>query len=377
MCSNCTNLPICNLPISSENQTQVTTFGKSSSDTIISSSRFLQGYRILRKIPKGSRILVAETLVETIDGVLNDSNNSLNWEKLFNFVKLILAVPRNPDSASESNLSLNSIIRSNIAVFRHSGSPTRHQLARPVKPFSCAFDEKTQLCKRVNAKLIEGDVSAAVRVVASEDISPTSEVMDALRLKHLPTPSDFRPPPPLFDEPPTTNPNEVLAALRSFPPSSSAGLDGLKPRHLKDLTSSITFEAGGKLLNSLSNICNILLSGNLPIYARELIFAANLTALHKKDGGIRPIAVGNVFRRLASKIISRRVVNDLSYELRPFQLGVGVRNGCEGAVYSIRDYISANQKSILIKLDIKNAFNAVSRDHLSKYVTTVPLLFTT
>ena len=104
MCSNCTNLPICNLPISSENQTQVTTFGKSSSDTVISSSRFLQGYRILLMIPKGSRVLVAETLVETIDGALNDPNNSLNWEKLFNFAKLILAVPRNPDSASKPNL---------------------------------------------------------------------------------------------------------------------------------------------------------------------------------------------------------------------------------------------------------------------------------
>ena len=240
-----------------------------------------------------------------------------------------------------------------------------------MKPFSGAFDEKTLLCKRVNAKLIEGDVSAAVRVVASDDtiIHPTSEVMDALCLLHPPIPSDFRPPPPLFDDPPTTYPNEVLAALRSFPPSSSAGLDGLRLGHLKDLTSSITFEAGRKLLNSLSNICNILLSGNLPIYARELIFAANLTALRKKDGGICPIAVGNVFRRLASKIIFCRVVNDLSNELRPIQLDVGVRNECEGVVHSIRDYISANQnntfsKSILIKLDMKNAFNAVRRDHL-------------
>ena len=74
----------------------------------------------------------------------------------------------------------------------------------------------------------------------------------------------------------------------------------------------------------------------------------------------------NVFRRLASKIISRRVVNDLLNEIRPILLGVGVRNGCEEAVHSICYYISANQnnnflKSILIKLDMKNAFNA---DHL-------------
>ena len=79
-----------------------------------------------------------------------------------------------------------------------------------------------------------------------------------------------------------------------------------------------------------------------PYLCSQLIFAANLTALRKKDGGIRLIAVGNGFRRLASKIISRRVVNDLSNELRPVQLS---RNGCEGAVHSIRDYISANQNN--------------------------------
>ena len=73
-----------------------------------------------------------------------------------------------------------------------------------------------------------------------------------------------------------------------------------------------------------------------------------------------------MFRRLASKIIPRRVVNDLSDELRPIQSGAGVPNGCKGPVHSIRVYISANQnnifsKSILIKLDMKNA---VRRDHL-------------
>ena len=75
-----------------------------------------------------------------------------------------------------------------------------------------------------------------------------------------------------------------------------------------------------------------------------------------------------MFCRLAFKFISRRVVKDLSNELRPIQLGVGVRNECEEAVYSIRDYISDYQnntfKSILIKLDMKNAFKAVRLDHL-------------
>ena len=38
-----------------------------------------------------------------------------------------------------------------------------------MKPLFGVFDKKTQLCERVNAELIEGDVSVAVRVVASDD----------------------------------------------------------------------------------------------------------------------------------------------------------------------------------------------------------------
>ena len=41
------------------------------------------------------------------------------------------------------------------------------------------------------------DVTAAVRIIAPDDsvITPTSEVVTALRLKHPPSPFDLRPPP--------------------------------------------------------------------------------------------------------------------------------------------------------------------------------------
>ena len=93
-----------------------------------------------------------------------------------------------------------------------------------------------------------------------------------------------------------------MVALKLFRPSSVGGDDGLRPGHLKDLVAPKTAEAGQCLLKALANLCSKLPRGQIPQHARYLHLAANLTALWKKDGGIRPIAVGNVFCQLASKI---------------------------------------------------------------------------
>ena len=118
-----------------------------------------------------------------------------------------------------------------------------------------------------------------------------------------------------------------MVALKSFCPSSAGGVDGLRPGHLKDLVAPQTAEAGQRLMKALDYICSKLLRGQIPKHTRDLLFASNLTALRKKDGGIRPIAVGNVFRRLASKIAAKRVIPELRRLLPPVQLGVGVSGG--------------------------------------------------
>ena len=146
------------------------------------------------------------------------------------------------------------------------------------------------------------DVTAAVRIIASDDsvIAPASEVVTALRLKHAPSPLDLRPPPTKpVTKTSSVSEEEVMVALKSFRPSIAGGVDGLRPGHLKDLVAPQTAEAGRRFMKALANLCSKHLLGQIPQHARDLLFAANLTALRKKDGGIRPIAVGNVYRRLA------------------------------------------------------------------------------
>jgi hypothetical protein len=89
-----------------------------------------------------------------------------------------------------------------------------------------------------------------------------------------------------------------------------------------------------------------------------------LIALIKKSGGIRPIAIGNVLRRLATKIILFRNSARLGQLLRPRQVGYATPNGAERAVHSARTYLEANDKCVLLKIDFRNAFNENRRDRM-------------
>ena len=68
-------------------------------------------------------------------------------------------------------------------------------------------------------------------------------------------------------------------------------------------------------------------------------FGANLIALNKKEGGVRPIAVGNTLRRLVAKCAGFLVRDEMSELLVPFQLGYGVKGGAEAAVHGARLFL--------------------------------------
>ncbi|XP_029657562.1 uncharacterized protein LOC115231754 [Octopus sinensis] len=229
------------------------------------------------------------------------------------------------------------------------------------------------MIRAVKSKLMQGDVSGAVRVISSNTpVAPPSEaVYLELCHKHPSAPENLRltSNPCSADVPHTTN-SEVSAALSSFPLSSSGGIDGIKPIHLRDLISPLTADSGRALLDSINRLCSRIVTGAIPAVARDLLFSANLTALRKSDGGLRPIAVGNVFRRLAAKIMSRRVIPQLCREFLPFQFGVGVKGACEALAHASRQVTISKPKNVpfLLKLDVKNAFNSVRRDHMLEAV---------
>ena len=220
--------------------------------------------------------------------------------------------------------------------------------------------------RRVAAKFVHGDVGGAVRVLASaEGLAPyNSDTLAALREKHPPAPGDLALPSPPEDlGNPAISEEEVRRALNSFRPGSAGGPDGIRPGHLRSLTSLVAAEAGARLLTALTDLVNLVLGGRVPEFAVPTFFGATLCGLRKRGGGIRPVAVGCTFRRLATKIGARPLSSALGSELSPVQLGFGCQGGCEAAAHAARRYLQGCAGGrVLLKIDMRNAFNSLRRD---------------
>ena len=136
-------------------------------------------------------------------------------------------------------------------------------------------------------------------------------------------------------------------------------------------TSSSAVEAGQHPIRSLTAHVNRILNADLSDHSRKLQLSANLTAPRRKDGGYRSIAVGNVTRRLASKVGCAAVMPSLARQLSPTQIGVDIKGACEAAVHAIClcvvDHIESGQSHenwLIAKLDLKDTFDTDRRDHL-------------
>ena len=140
------------------------------------------------------------------------------------------------------------------------------------------------------------------------------------------------------------------------------------PQHLKDMTIPATTGGAQSLISALSRFITVVLQGKTPTSICPLFFGASLTALTKKEGGIRPIAVGCTLRPLAAKVAGCRVRDKMAALLAPRQLGYGVKGGAEAAVHAARLYLKELQHQCVLKLDFRNAFNTLRRDKMLQAV---------
>lgn len=92
-------------------------------------------------------------------------------------------------------------------------------------------------------------------------------------------------------------------------------------------------------------------------------FVNNLCALSKKCGGLRLIAVGSTYRRLAAKLACKFVRNEAGVYLPPTQIGFNTKGCSEAAVHTKRTYLQINKNSskILLQVNFQNAFNSIER----------------
>ena len=325
--------------------------------------------RLLKRIPKASRALAADKLATVLAHIITNSEDTLAWGDLLRFSYACFAVPGGR-GGKRHHQSLTTKVNNTLNAYPNI-SPRIQSIQQPIRR---RVGIVYKFASRISEKLEDGDVRGAIRLAASDDaMAPHDEkTLIALRLKHPPrrvAPSEFPtichntlnslPPPLLVQE------RDIKDAIKSFPAGSAGGVDGMRPQHLKDLTSVYTGDAGLRLVSRLTEFANLCLAGDIPTAIRPIFCGASLCALTKKDGGIRPIAVGCTLRRLVAKTASKLVQEKMTAKLAPIQLGFGVKQGTEAAAHAARRFLrDMPPGQALLKLDFVNAFNAISRDEI-------------
>ena len=187
-------------------------------------------------------------------------------------------------------------------------------------------------------------------LMALEDKHPQAddwETIDICQLQRLPVASD-----------------QVLFLIQSLPRCSSPGRDGLRSEHLQVAVHAVADHRRENFMNMMAKWLELLVNGEVSDEIRQFYASAPLTALLKPDGGVRPIAVGEIWRRLTSKLALSSVITRAINLLEPQQLGVGVPNGVERIVHEVQEWYDGNKDNedkVLTQVDFRNAFNTLFR----------------
>ena len=128
----------------------------------------------------------------------------------------------------------------------------------------------------------------------------TPETVRIMREKHPPATALNLQPPRESQQLQFTR-EQVRKATLSFKRGTAPGPDGIRAEHIKAAIKLSTPGREGAAEEALTKLVNVMVGCNVPDCVAPYLCGARLHARLKKDGGIRPITVGNIIRRLTAK----------------------------------------------------------------------------
>nr|GEX97058.1 hypothetical protein [Tanacetum cinerariifolium] len=335
-------------------------------------SLFSEGLRTVKSIPPKCCLRFSRVLKGALDKVICKSDDISCWVSLLVLPLCLLKtfVPR-------SNLECKSAIKrqrqeESIAnAIRSWSLPggslqlVRETLAEPYPQWSAIDEEGIDLSERnvkqCKRKICDGHYTDALRVLSSSGVAPYyDDTLKDLKSKHPFKHVPSLPHISIDHHHLIASPTVVLDGIKSFSRSTSCRRDSLRAQHLLDCLSGAAVAISDKLVSSITQVVNLFLDGNCPKILGEYIDSAPLTPLVKPGGGIRPIAMGTVWRRLVSKVSDVLIGHSLDGYFDDLQFGVGVSGGGEAILHAVKRLTEDRGDDVglsMLLVDFKNAFN--------------------
>lgn len=261
---------------------------------------------------------------------------------------LLLAVPKIALAPSVTKGQL-SKIKKRLRKYPHVEVPEPLP-PRAVQPVT---DPMRSCVKQVQ----NGKLGRAIRVLMETNsvADADDDVIMQLEALHPDGPSDiFTSNPSCRNISPTSN--CVKKAIRSFSVETGCGISGWNGQMLRACSYSESF------INFILLYLTQVNNGTAP--GKEMMCTSRIIPLRKPNGKIRPIAVGEIFYRLAMKLLLRNIRSE--GDLLSSQLGVGSKGGVEPILHGIDFCRSVDEYQGVICLDFKNAFNCISRSLIAE-----------
>ena len=273
--------------------------------------------------------------------------------------------PRSSNSALSSALAVKERIRrwrsgQIMDLWLEAKNPKKPRGRKPKEPEASTQESKN--ATRALRFISEGQYSRAAQSMMSAGIAPpTPKNIREMRDKHPQAEIPDLSPPPDTQSLQLTS-SQVHKSIKSFKRGSAPGPSGLRAEHLKVTIKASSHSHTDRATTAITKFSNMLLAGHVPKEVAPYFCGAKLHGAIKKDGGLRPIAVGEILRRLAAKCAAKAVAPKAANLLSPLQLGVGVRGGCEGLVHTVQTLLHQETDGHhMLQVDFINAFNLASR----------------
>eukprot|EP00731_Ephydatia_muelleri_P021996 Em0014g587a len=331
----------------------------------------------LRFIPSKSRPAFARALSSILRSVILE-NTEEAWLKLFMLPRCVLPSLRRK-GRHDKPLPVDSLC--NMWSDDKLGalwSLAKSRSANRNHPGGVSINNRTKVIDQAVSLGRSGMFGKACRVLQSSVIAPNNETWHLLKSKHPSCPTPVAPAShsALLTLEPDFN---ILSVLCFLPQGHCSWSFWSRVQHLLDVAS---VPLPTSICSSLRQLVNILAAGKVPTSVSKFLAGGCLIALNKNKEGcptdIRPIAVGETIRRLTGKCMCALVKDKATEFFQPLQLGVACRAGAEKVVHALRGCIEEHwmdEDFVVLKVDMRNAFNIVSRQAvLDECATLIPEL---
>jgi hypothetical protein len=211
-------------------------------------------------------------------------------------------------------------------------------------------------------RLVEcGQLSKAARVLAQPDAvitEVTAKVVEALKRKNPPAdhPTVMLPLPPEASDC-AADAEDIARAIMRMNRHAAPDMFGWRAEHLQELPPDVRTLIARAFATIAAD------PQLVPPSLRPFLAGARQVPLRKQDGsGIRPIAVGCLFRRVVAKAMAAVCRPAMAQALEPLQLGLSAGAGTEQALHRLRMmHAASGAGTVFAELDATNAFNTVDR----------------